>query len=363
MLLLLEREKKRVDQYLDSILPAEALAQAGLPQRNDNLKTFSAALRYAVFSGGKRIRPILLLHAYRLCGGGGLPQDKTDYLPEATLERDKKRRRLSSHCTTQSMSDAVAAQSDLALRGVPSLSHCGVASRTMCRRGHTPLVVPCTDIKSGTPNSQFYPVVTPGGNKALPAAAACELIHTFSLIQDDLPSMDNDDLRRGKPTLHRAYPEYTALLASDYLLILAFRQLIENYPAEISLAAIDAIGLDGLTAGQFLDLTHLAKNPTVKILEEIRQKKTAALFELVFKLGAMIAGAKAGRVRLMAEYGRDFGMAFQIRDDLADAEKVEPMPVMKKSIAFLVGRMQKIEQELKISSPILDYFRKFLQEK
>jgi len=257
----LEKEKGRVDRYLDSLLP----------QRNDNLKNFSASLRYAVFSGGKRIRPILLLHIYRLCGGGG--------------------------------------------------------------------------------------------NKALPAAAACELIHAFSLIQDDLPSMDNDDLRRGKPTLHRAYPEYTALLASDYLLILAFRQLIENYPAEISLAAIDAIGLDGLTAGQFLDLTHLAKNPTVKILAEIRQKKTAALFELVFKLGALIGGAKTGQVNLLAEYGRDFGIAFQVRDDLNDAEKIEPPSVMKKKITLLVDRMQAIEQKLKISSPLLDYFRKFLQEK
>ena len=256
----LEREKDRVDRYLCSILP----------QRNDNLKTFSASLRYAVFSGGKRIRPILLLYIYRLCGGKG--------------------------------------------------------------------------------------------NEALPAAAACELIHTFSLIQDDLPSMDNDDLLRGKPTLHRAYPEYTALLASDYLLILAFRQLIENYPAKISLTAIDAIGLDGLTAGQFLDLTHLAKNPTVKILEEIRQKKTAALFELVFKLGAMIAGEKVGRVRLMAEYGRDFGMAFQIRDDLTDTEKIEPQAIMKKKITLLVGRMIKIERELSISSPVLTYFRKFLQD-
>lgn len=254
----LEREKDRVNQYLSSILP----------ERNDSLKTFSASLRYAIFSGGKRIRPILLLHAYRLCGGKG--------------------------------------------------------------------------------------------NSALPAAAAVELIHTFSLIQDDLPSMDNDDLRRGKPTLHRAYPEYTALLASDYLLILAFGQLIENYPAEISLAAIDAIGLDGLTAGQFLDLTHLVKNPTAKILEEIRQKKTAALFELVFKLGALIAGAKAGRVNLFAEYGRDFGMAFQIRDDLTDAEKIEPAPVMKTKITLLAGRMQKIEGKLKISSPLLAYFRKFL---
>jgi len=274
----LERERSRVDQYLGLILP----------QRKDNLKTFSASLRYAVFSGGKRIRPILLLHAYRLCGGKG--------------------------------------------------------------------------------------------NKALPAAAACELIHTFSLIQDDLPSMDNDDLRRGKPTLHRAYPEYTALLASDYLLILAFRQLIKNYPAEISLAAIDAIGLDGLTAGQFLDLAYLGEKPRSqvgvservaagfslrpigKIVEEIRQKKTAALFELAFKLGAMIAGAEAGRVRLMAKYGRDFGLAFQIRDDLADAEKLEPATAMKKRIALLVDRMQKIEQELNLSSPILDYFRRFLQE-
>jgi len=259
---LLKREKNRVDRYLNSILP----------QERGNLKTFSTALRYAVFSGGKRIRPILLLHAYQLCGG------------------------------------------------------------------------------------------KPGGNKALPAAAACELIHTFSLVQDDLPSMDNDELRRGKPTLHRAYPEYTALLASDYLLILAFRQLIENYPAKISLSAINAIGLDGLTAGQFLDLTHLAKNPTVKILEEIRQKKTAALFELVFKLGAMIAGTKAGRVNLFAEYGRDFGMAFQIRDDLNDAEKIESQTVMKKKIMLLVGRMQKIEGKLKISSPLLTYFRKFLQD-
>jgi len=256
----LEREKGRVNRYLESILP----------RRNDNLKTFSDSLRYAIFSGGKRIRPILLLHAYRLCGGRG--------------------------------------------------------------------------------------------NKALPAAAACELIHTFSLIQDDLPAMDNDDLRRGKPTLHRAYPEYTALLASDYLLILAFRQLIENYPAEMSLAAIDAIGLDGLTAGQFLDLTHLAKNPTVKILDEIRQKKTAALFELVFKLGALVAGEKSGRVNLLAEYGRDFGAAFQIRDDLNDAEKLEPVPVMKKKIALLAGRMQKIERELNFSSPILTYFREFLQD-
>ncbi|MCX5642165.1 MAG: polyprenyl synthetase family protein [Candidatus Omnitrophica bacterium] len=253
-------EKIRVEHYLDLILP----------RRNDSLKKFSAGLRYAVFSGGKRIRPILLLHAYQLCGGTK--------------------------------------------------------------------------------------------NKALPAAAAVELIHTFSLIQDDLPSMDNDDLRRGKPTLHRAYPEYTALLASDYLLILAFRQLIENYPAKISLAVIDAIGLDGLTAGQFLDLTHLSQNPTVKILAEIRQKKTAALFELVFKLGAMIAGAKNGRVNLFAEYGRDFGMAFQIRDDLADAEKTEPQAVMKKKIILLAGRMQKIEEELHLTSPILDYFRKFLQD-
>ncbi|MFH2068039.1 MAG: polyprenyl synthetase family protein [Candidatus Omnitrophota bacterium] len=256
----MEREKARVDRYLNSILP----------QRKDNLKTFSAALRYAVFSGGKRIRPILLLHAYRLCGGKG--------------------------------------------------------------------------------------------KKAIPAAAAIELIHAFSLIQDDLPSMDNDDLRRGKPTLHRAYPEYTALLASDYLLILSFQQLLENYPAEVSLAAIDATGLDGLTAGQFLDLTHLTKNPTVKILEEIRRKKTAALFELTFKLGAMIAGAKAGRVRLMAEYGRDFGMAFQVRDDLADAEKLESRPVMRKKLALLTGRMQKIEQKFNISSPLLAYFRNFLQD-
>jgi len=275
---LLEKEKVRVDRCLKSILPAEAppplklrrvnLTQAGLPQQ-DNLKTFSASLRYAVFSGGKRIRPILLLHTYRLCGGKG--------------------------------------------------------------------------------------------NQALPAAVSVELIHTFSLVQDDLPSMDNDNLRRGKPTLHRAYPEYTALLASDYLLILAFRQLIENYPAKISLAAIDAIGLNGLTAGQFLDLAYLGKNPTAKILTEIRQKKTAALFELVFKLGAMIAEKKAGRINLFAKYGRNFGMAFQIRDDLNDAEKIEPQTVMKKKIMLLVGRMQKIEQELKISSPLLAYFRRFLQ--
>lgn len=174
--------------------------------------------------------------------------------------------------------------------------------------------------------------------------------------------MDNDDLRRGKPTLHRAYPEYTALLASDYLLILAFRQLAENYPAEISLAAIDAIGLDGLTAGQFLDLAHLNKNPDRKTVEEIRRKKTAALFELVFKLGAMIAGEKAGRVKLFAEYGQSFGMAFQIRDDLADAEKIEPQVVMEKKVVRLVDRMRKIERELNISSPVLDYFHNFLQE-
>lgn len=172
----------------------------------------------------------------------------------------------------------------------------------------------------------------------LPAAAAVEMVHTYSLIHDDLPAMDDDDLRRGRPTCHKQFGEALAILAGDALLTLAFQVLAEHYPPRTGAAACRELargsGVAGMVGGQVEDLawergsvegeTRPAQN--LEALENIHALKTGALFRASLRLGVLAAeGEKASGPDLevlesMDRFGRCFGLVFQITDDLLDVE-------------------------------------------
>lgn len=163
----------------------------------------------------------------------------------------------------------------------------------------------------------------------LPVACAIEMIHTYSLIHDDLPSLDNDDMRRGRPTSHKVFGEAIAILAGDALLTLAF-QVLASFPIEEPLRhrKIDAIreiataaGTPyGMIAGQVVDLESEGKQIDPETLDFIHATKTAALFSASVGSGAIIAGASPEEKAILSNYGRKIGLAFQIIDDLLDAE-------------------------------------------
>ena len=186
-----------------------------------------------------------------------------------------------------------------------------------------------------------------GGNfeAALPAACAAEIIHTYSLIHDDLPAMDNDDIRRGRSTCHRAFDEATAILAGDGLLTLAFELLArEIKPEAVALHCIailaEASGVVGMVGGQMADLQaeRCSKNEgkkepdprtisettkTFLSVEEIHRRKTGALLEAPLQIGAVIAGASEICLNAFHRYGKAIGLAFQIVDDLLDIQGEE----------------------------------------
>lgn len=211
-----------VDLALDSYLPAETIAPATVHQ----------AMRYSIFAGGKRLRPVLCIAAAQACGG--------------------------------------------------SLDN------------------------------------------ALPSAAAVEMIHTYSLIHDDLPSLDNDALRRGKPTNHVVFGEGIALLAGDALLteafaVLSHTQATERHPLlhffrELSLQS----GSTKLIGGQVLDLEGEKKNLNQEELIRIHEGKTAALLIAALRLGAMSANADEKELIALTEFGYNLGLAFQAVDDILD---------------------------------------------
>ena len=222
---LLESQRVRVDRTLDELLPAESESPSSLHR----------AMRYSVFAGGKRIRPILCLEAGKLFG------DKDDTLLES--------------------------------------------------------------------------------------ACALELIHTYSLIHDDLPALDNDDLRRGKPSCHAAFDEATAILAGDALLTLAFEVLSSGQAASpdrclrASRELARAIGTrKGMIGGQVADLEFEAKPVTPEALACVHASKTGALLRASVRTGAILAGAGADKEPLerVSVYGEKIGLAFQVVDDLLD---------------------------------------------
>ena len=182
--------------------------------------------------------------------------------------------------------------------------------------------------------------------KALPGACAVEMIHAYSLIHDDLPAMDDDDLRRGRPTCHKQFDEATAILAADALQALAFEVLAKDvYPADAAIQCVsalaDAAGACGMVAGQTLDVqgekdnqTSEASSPSrnsqlatrnsqtdpeaLSILENIHRLKTGAMIRVSLIIGATIANASADQIESLKSYGDALGLLFQVTDDLLD---------------------------------------------
>lgn len=160
--------------------------------------------------------------------------------------------------------------------------------------------------------------------QALPAACAVEMLHTYSLIHDDLPCMDDDALRRGRPTNHKVYGESTAVLAGDALQAEAFGTILRAPLAPERRAACarllaGAAGVDGICGGQFMDMTVQAGSPDEALLSELQSRKTGSLLAAACAIGAAAAGAGEDRVELAQRYGAALGAAFQIRDDMLDA--------------------------------------------
>ena len=164
-----------------------------------------------------------------------------------------------------------------------------------------------------------------GGNieKTLPVACAIEMLHTYSLIHDDLPCMDNDALRRGKPTNHVVYGECTATLAGDALQAEAFGTIARSQlPAEARVTCVeilaDAVGSDGMCAGQYLDIVGEHKLLSEDELNDINSRKTGSLLTAACRMGVAAAGGNEAMLEAAAQYGACVGAAFQIRDDILD---------------------------------------------
>jgi geranylgeranyl diphosphate synthase type II len=160
-------------------------------------------------------------------------------------------------------------------------------------------------------------------DEALPAAAAVEMVHTYSLIHDDLPAMDDDDFRRGIPTCHKRFDEATAILAGDALLTLAFECLTDlpaGAAAECVRELAAAAGAAGMVGGQSDDLNAASGPGTLEWLESLHARKTGALLEASLRMGGIVAGADREQLDALTQYGRAVGLAFQIADDLLDVE-------------------------------------------
>jgi geranylgeranyl diphosphate synthase, type II len=220
-----EEDRMLVDAALDRLMPAESTQPPSIHH----------AMRYSVFAGGKRLRPILCLETARI----------------------------------------------------------------------------------------FAADVTP----ALHPACAVEFIHTYSLIHDDLPALDNDDLRRGKPTCHRKFGEATAILAGDALLTLAF-ETIGAAPVDalrrvaiLTEVATSAGTVNGMVGGQMADLEAEGKSIAPQMLEYIHRSKTAALIRASITSGALSAGAPPDEVSRLRRFGETIGWAFQVTDDILDVEE------------------------------------------
>lgn len=223
----LAQQQELVDAHLHRLVPPETQAP----------ETIHRAMRYSLFAGGKRIRPILCLEAVRACG-------------------------------------------------------------------------------------------TEPGDAHFTAACALEFIHTYSLIHDDLPALDNDDYRRGKLTSHKVFGEAMAILAGDALLTLAFEVLaaMNSVSAErksrmIAELAAAAGTVGGMIAGQVADLEGEGQAPTPRLLESIHRAKTGALLRASLRLGAICAGAGDPHYGALSRYGEHIGLAFQIVDDILDVEE------------------------------------------
>lgn len=213
----LKREKRIIEKALNGYLPSPKKRPVPLHQ----------AIRYSVFTGGKRLRPILAIASFELVGGRG--------------------------------------------------------------------------------------------NAILPAACALELIHTYSLIHDDLPCMDDDDLRRGKPALHKVFGDGMAVLTGDALHALAFELLSKTKNPKLTSEIAREIGTYGMVGGQAADLQAEGKKVTISQVNFIHSHKTGALMKASVRAGAILGRARGKELEALTGYGEKFGLAFQIIDDILDA--------------------------------------------
>jgi geranylgeranyl diphosphate synthase, type II len=163
---------------------------------------------------------------------------------------------------------------------------------------------------------------------AVEAGCALEMIHTYSLIHDDLPALDNDDFRRGKPTNHKVFGEAMAILAGDALFTLAMQTLvrIEGLPADAKVALVEELSfgggtVGGMIGGQVADIEGERQPPTPELLESIHRAKTGALLKASVRMGGICGGADPWQLDALSKYGEHVGLAFQIVDDILDVEE------------------------------------------
>ena len=206
--------------------------------------------------------------------------------------------------------------------------------------------------------------------RALYPACALELIHCYSLVQDDLPALDNDDLRRGIPTCHKKFGEATALLASDALLTLSFEILTQVKPAEIAVRLVrdisTAAGSCGMIGGQAADLEATAKAVDLAMLDFINIHKTGQLIKASAAAGAIAAGSSEDKLAPMVRYGEYLGLAFQCVDDLLDGDgylRHMNIRTLEDNAKLLISKARKEVQPLGKSADKLLFLADFLEQR
>ena len=204
--------------------------------------------------------------------------------------------------------------------------------------------------------------VNGNGENFLTTACAIEMIHTYSLIHDDLPAMDDDDYRRGKLTNHKVFGEATAILAGDGLLTLAFEVMTrqKNVSAENLIAVVKemstAAGASGMVGGQSIDLQSEGKKIDMATLKKMHIAKTGALFRAAIRSGAILGGATAEQLESLTKYAERFGLAFQITDDILDVVGDE------KNLGKPVGSDEKNNKSTYVTLTSLDEAKKLAEE-
>jgi len=208
---------------------------------------------------------------------------------------------------------------------------------TICSPDALPLLQPAIDHALQAGGKRIRPLLVYAAGHAVAlstehtsaldsAACSIELIHTYSLIHDDLPAMDDDDLRRGRPSLHKAYDEATAILVGDGLQAHAFELLADapGLSAEQKIAMISvlskAAGMQGMVGGQFIDIQATNSDMTLEQLQAMHSLKTGALIRAALALGGIAAGASEQHLAALDKYGIHIGLAFQVVDDILDVE-------------------------------------------
>lgn len=200
------------------------------------------------------------------------------------------------------------------------------------------------------------------GENFLTFACAVEMIHTYSLIHDDLPAMDNDDYRRGKLTNHKVFGEANAILAGDALLTLAFEVMLrqKNVRSAILMAAVEetaiAAGVAGMVGGQAIDLESEGKKIDMPTLKKMHLCKTGALFRASIRAGAILAGASGEQLKALTRYAENFGLAFQITDDILDFVGDE------KNLGKPVGSDERNQKSTYVTLTSLDEAKKLSKE-